>query len=145
MVHGFYWRPQSSKCGHTQKRSNRQEFLPIEKNQQRSYINCIDKDCFIIYLTLRISMSILVGFWVGSRNCLVVAISANSSASFSSFYSKLNHQYLLLIILSLIIQYKSYFYLLVNRGKNKKQKQTVIGYYDMLARKKHLLVIHKSS
>lgn len=32
MVHGFYWRPQSSKCGHTQKRSNRQEFLPIEKN-----------------------------------------------------------------------------------------------------------------
>lgn len=31
MMHGFYWRPQSSKCGHTQKRSNRQEFLPIEK------------------------------------------------------------------------------------------------------------------
>lgn len=43
------------------------------------------------------------------------------------------------------MKYKSYFYLLVNIGENRKQKQTVIGYYDMLARKKHLLVIHKSS
>lgn len=56
---------------------------------------------------------------------------------------------LVLIINHFIINYLWYtclkYYLLVNRGKNRKQKQTVIEYYDMLARKKHLLVIHKSS